>query len=176
MRGWPPGLNASPPRLHVDHMSVLSRVDRQGSDTILAATTRESLGLFRKPEHLLQVVLDGNASAPVAEWTMQRWDRPYVDAHITMDGDTAPDVEIEKPTGGVFVFPSRPNQVTVRGGVFGQGDYRVYIAGQQVMRDRTRPGWGFETTVPLDPGATEIEVRVETEKRSIRWLVLSVVR
>lgn len=164
-------------KLHLDGRDLHAEVGEQNGEVILTVTTGEPRGFFLREDqdYSLQLVrgIPGSRT-PLPQWTIVTWKRAYTDISRSTGDIAAPDITIESPHGGGFVFPKRPDSVVVLGSITPERDYAVTIAGETVSRDLTRSGWGFSRTIGINDRVREIEVSVWDHQGGSRRLFLPV--
>lgn len=163
--------------LHVGDNRLTTRNFVDGGSLLLVAQTTDPSGFFHLDEQRLETVSMAVTSAKVAEWTILRWkdQTGYLEASKATAGGRAPDVRIDEPRGGAFVFGTRPPSVMVRGSVSTAGDLRLRVGGTEV---ETVPGdreATFAVEVPVSADLNGIEVFAQnTRTGAIRQLVLPI--
>jgi hypothetical protein len=123
---------------------------------VLNAQTREPLGLIPKEEHRIEASVEGG-SAVRTEWTIDRWQREYIEAKTVGAGGSAIDISLELPIGGVVVGGRSESKVRLRGEVRGGGiDSKLKVNGEIIRRLPAAAGYQFDQEVPVAAGAHEL--------------------
>jgi hypothetical protein len=137
---------------------------------ILTIATREPLGLLTGSEHHIE--LSSNGPNPLrAEWTILKWDKPYIEATMVSPHGVPVGIRIDQPAGGI-VLPSAAG-ARFAGEVSGSLDSRLTIAGHSVKRLPNQPGFHFDQQIELPAEAKEIVI-LATDDHDSTALVLPV--
>jgi hypothetical protein len=164
--------------LHVDDRRLQTRALNQNGTMILVARTPEAAGFLLQDEQRLQMVRLAVTTETLAEWTILRWtnETGFIEAARSAPGGRAPDVRLDEPKGGAFVFRRRPATLTIKGAVLTPGPVVINVAGTAVEPVPSGRESTFQVDVPLPADLNEIEVAVRhATSGALRQIVLPVV-
>ncbi len=165
------------PRVDALQLSIDDRYPRfsrlSGEDAfILLAQTREPLGLFPKDEHRLSASLE-TGSAVRSEWTIDHWERPYIQAQVIGSAGGGIDISLDQPIGGLVV--GKAGSITrLRGKLQGGVDAKIEVNGEAIRRLPNAPGYQFDQQVPLPAVAHELVLTALDQSGSLTILILPV--
>jgi hypothetical protein len=146
---------------------------RNSDDYLLTVTTREPVGLLVNDEHRIEASASGKHPYK-GEWTILRWDKSYLQSTLVGAQNNEIGIRIDQPSNGVVLAGGPSALVRLSGEILGNCDCRLIIAGQEVRRQPTKPGFQFDAQISVAPGTREIEVGANDETGSITVLYLPV--
>jgi hypothetical protein len=124
---------------------------------ILSVRTREPLGLLAGDRHIVYVETTGEKPLR-AEWSIQKWDKPFIEATVVGRDGMPVGIRIERPAGGVVLSDRGASTVRFVGEVSAGLGARLTIAGQDAKRAAGLPGFHFDQQIDVPTDAREVVV------------------
>lgn len=163
------------PNLHLSGFALPTSPGRRGASTVLRSVAADPLGYASHDMNDLDVVQAGGSGVNrILSWRIRRKEQPFVEMWRSSSGEPPPDIRIESPA--LRYIPAGSGPVRVEGNVETTEKVSVAINGKMIARDVNRDGWGFSTTVTVDPSADSLNITVDDGKGGVRTLLLPVVR